>query len=65
MHPRPGGEVPGRTFEPPPQRTVWTTACAAALMFWDRASQDSRVGNEFRTICTANANRLQQVAEHV
>jgi hypothetical protein len=64
-----GGEVPGRQFEPPlplpPQRTVWTIACAAALSFWSSASQDARVGAEFRRVCASNAKRLRQIADQV
>jgi hypothetical protein len=65
--PLPGGEVPRRTFEPPlplpPQRTVWGEACGAALPFWLRAAQDERISAAFRATCTANARRLNTVAE--
>ncbi len=64
-----GGEVPLRSFEPPlplpPQRAVWSAACAAALSFWQRAAADVRIGAAFRRLCAANAKRLQQAAEHV
>jgi hypothetical protein len=64
-----GGEVPEREFEPPlplpPQRTIWATACAAAVSFWSRASQDARIGAEFRSVCASNAERLRQIADQV
>ena len=67
--PLPGGELPTRSFEPalplPPQRTAWLAACTAALVFWQRAAADARIGAAFRRVCTANATRLQQVAERV
>ena len=67
--PLPGGEVPVRAFEPPlplpPQRPVWTAACAAAQAFWQRASQDTRISDEFRSVCAFNAKRLQLFAERV
>lgn len=34
-------------------------------MFWNRASQDACIRNDFRAICATNAKRLQQVAQHV
>jgi hypothetical protein len=64
-----GGEVPARTFEPalplPPQRETWLSACRAALLFWQRASTDSRIGEEFRAICAANRQRLEELAQRV
>jgi hypothetical protein len=63
-----GGEVPARTFEPPlplpPQRAAWTTACEAALLFWQRAAGDARIDEAFRKICAVNAQRLETVAAH-
>ena len=67
--PLPGGEVPTRSFEPalplPPLRATWLTACSAAVLFWTRASQDARIGEDFRRTCALNAQRLQQVAQRV
>lgn len=67
--PLPGGEIPTRQFEPPlplpPERPVWSAACVAALSFWNRASQDARIGDEFKRICAANAKRLRQSADRV
>ena len=65
----PGGEVPTRRFEPPlplpPQRTVWETACRAAIAFWVRAAADRRISEGFRQECDVNARCLQRVAERV
>ena len=62
-----GGEVPGRKLEPPlplpPQSTVWAAASAAAVSFWSGASQDARIGADFRSVCASNAERLRQVAD--
>ncbi len=67
--PLPGGEVPARSFEPPlplpPKRPIWATACAAALAFWDRASQDTRISSTFRRICASNARHLRGIADRV
>ena len=67
--PLPGGEVPTRSFEPalplPPLRATWATACSAAVLFWTRASQDARIGEDFRHTCALNAQRLQQIAQRV
>jgi hypothetical protein len=62
-----GGELPSRTFEPPlplpPQRAVWSIACAAALSFWVCAAADTRISAAFRRTCNANAKRLREVAD--
>ena len=67
--PLPGGEVPARAFEPPlplpPQRPIWSTACKAALSFWQGASLDERISVEFRAICRANVRHLNGVADRV
>ena len=67
--PLPGGEVPARSFEPalplPPQRALWKTAGRAAIEFWLRASEDSRVSAGFRGLCRANAGKLQQLIDRV
>ncbi|HSI50871.1 MAG TPA: type II toxin-antitoxin system HipA family toxin YjjJ [Ideonella sp.] len=61
-----GGELPPRQFEPalplPPQRTVWQTACTAALAFWQMAAEDSRISPAFRATCKQNRQRLEAVA---
>ena len=71
MHyaPLAGGEVPRRSFEPPlplpPQRTIWTAACVAAVSFWNRASKDARISEDFRRMGASNAKYLQQMADRV
>lgn len=64
-----GAEVPRRVFEPllplPPERAAWSESCKAALLFWNRAAQDTRISAEFRAICEANAQRLLAVADRV
>jgi len=65
--PLPGGEVPPREFSPPlplpAQREVWNMACATALAFWSRASNDARISVAFQAICAANYRSLSQTAE--
>ena len=65
----PGGEVPMRSFEPtlplPPQRPIWTVACAVAVRLWTAASQDQRVSDGFRRVCASNAQRLLRLTEQV
>jgi hypothetical protein len=62
-----GGEAPARSFEAPlplpPQRTVWTAACTAAIAFWWRAATDTRISEAFRRVCSANGQRLELVAQ--
>jgi serine/threonine protein kinase HipA of HipAB toxin-antitoxin module len=63
-----GGEVPSREFQPPlplpAQRAAWTTACEAALLFWNRAAADRRIGEAFRKTSADNAALLEQRAAH-
>jgi hypothetical protein len=53
------GQVPPRTFTPPPATAdtldVWEDARAAAREFWSRASEDGRVSDDVRSLCAANA----------
>jgi serine/threonine protein kinase HipA of HipAB toxin-antitoxin module len=37
---------------------VWDDARAAALDFWERASDDGRVSDDLRNVCSANARAL-------
>lgn len=66
--PLPGGEAAARTFAPrlplPAQRTAWNTACTAAVLFWTRAAGDTRISDDFRKTCGANARRLQALVAH-
>ncbi len=52
--PLPGGELPTDDFTfplPLPQaRAVWLTACRAALDFWSRMADDSRISDGFRRL---------------
>jgi hypothetical protein len=67
--PLPGGEVPPRTFTPdlpqPRQRPAWLVAAGAAMHFWRTASRDVRISEMFRSICAANAARVERLAEQV
>jgi hypothetical protein len=64
-----GGEVPVREFGNPlplplpPQRPDWLLACNAAIFFWEQASQDLRISENFREICAANRQQLQAWAK--
>jgi len=62
-----GGEVPTRVFEPnlplPKERDAWSTACTAALCFWQQTSSDSRISEAFRKICNENYQRLNNLAQ--
>lgn len=59
MHYRPvSGETPPREFAPQAQAMdvadVWSDALQHALRFWDMASIETGVSNEFRRICRDN-----------
>ena len=64
-----GGEVPERALSPvlplPPQRAVWLAACAAAIAFWQAAAVDSRIGEDFRTVCAGNADELIRLRDRL
>ena len=57
-----GGELPARPYSPalplPAERHVWTTAANAAMAYWQRCSEELRIGESFRQICRDNANVL-------
>ena len=65
--PLPGGEVASRHFSPPlplpAQRQLWLVACAAALLFWQRAAADTRISPAFRQVCAGHAELLQRLTE--
>jgi len=67
--PLPGGELPRRDFAPaaprPEQRTPWFAALTAALVFWRSAASDTRISIGFRSICTDNTERLNDLASRV
>ena len=64
-----GGEIPVQQFEPnlplPKDRDIWATACVAALEFWQQASNDSRISENFRKICLDNFQQLEKLAQLV
>jgi len=56
------GQVPARTFALPRASShtldVWDDARAAARGFWERASDDIRLSDGIRNVCSANARAL-------
>lgn len=64
-----GGEVPPRDFTPslplPAQRATWLAACTSAMEFWRSAAADSRISEQFRNTCRANAACLADTAVKV
>jgi len=64
------GHLADRSFEPPPvvaiEAEVWSTASAAAIDYWQRLGDDSRLSDCFREICRDNQSsveRWQRVAQ--
>ncbi|MEE9331590.1 MAG: type II toxin-antitoxin system HipA family toxin YjjJ [Methylophilaceae bacterium] len=57
-----GGEVPNKTFTGklplPQEQAQWEIAHSTALLFWLTASQDTRISQGFRDICTQNHQQL-------
>jgi hypothetical protein len=45
----------------PSEQAAWTIAAQAAAIFWNRAAQDPRISDGFRTICAHNAQRFTEV----
>lgn len=70
MHYKPlsGGEVPIRNYQvalPLPQgQHAWSIAAQAALAFWQAASQDTRISQRFRKICTVNHQTLHAAIQN-
>ncbi len=60
-----GGEVPLRQFVValplPNQELAWKIAHAAAIYFWQAASQNAQISPLFQKICEINLMQLQQV----
>jgi hypothetical protein len=56
------GQVPSRLFRPPHATAdtldVWDEARAAAVEFWQRASDDGRLSDDVRALSAANATLL-------
>jgi len=57
------GQVPARTFALPRASSdtldVWDDARAAAQEFWERASDDGRLSEDIRDVCSVNAHAFQ------
>jgi hypothetical protein len=64
-----GGEVPPQTFAPamplPTEMADWRLAARAAIGYWRRCANDTRISVEFRVVCGENAGVLAQVAEGI
>jgi hypothetical protein len=60
--PQRGVELPERAFTPrlplPAEQALWQHAAAAAIHFWQRASQDARISPAFRQTCADNAGAV-------
>lgn len=39
---------------------VWSRAAQLALQFWRRTASDDRIGENFRTLCRSNAERIEE-----
>jgi len=59
------GAVPAQTFIPPSAAPkapeAWDTALKCALLFWERAANEPRISDGFRSICSVNYMLLQQL----
>jgi hypothetical protein len=61
-----GVELPRREFKPELpllDNKAWRTAAVLATMFWERASEDQRVSDDFRRICKENLVILRNAIE--
>lgn len=65
-----GGDVPDPEFAvhdmpmpPRGQQRRWAAVLHAALTFWDQASRDSRISEDFRRVCGANRDALRRWSE--
>ena len=62
--PQRGGEVPPYEYAParplPADEPAWRDAGDAALTFWQRGAEDSRISEGFRAICLDNHGRLRE-----
>jgi hypothetical protein len=61
--PQRGGELPERELRLelplPEERNAWNAAARAAMVFWKRCADDSRISGDFRSICAGNARALE------
>jgi hypothetical protein len=64
--PQRGVELPEIAFAPrlplPAEREPWQEAAQAAIAFWSRASDDTRISNGFRQTCGRNAQLVRDAA---
>lgn len=65
-----GGDVPDPEFAvhdmpmpPRGQQRRWAAVVGAALTFWDQASRDSRISEDFRRVCGTNRDALRRWSE--
>lgn len=58
------GELATVSFVPPlplpRERTAWTAAAHAAVIFWNTCADDSRISADFRDTCARNAEAVAQ-----
>ena len=58
------GELATVSFVPPlalpRERTAWTAAAHAAVIFWKTCADDSRISGDFRATCARNAEAVAQ-----
>lgn len=58
-----GIELPPREFKPALpllDNTAWRDAAQCAVLFWERAAQDTRISDGFRAICANNADAVSK-----
>jgi hypothetical protein len=64
-----GGEVPERQFTPtlpmPDEEEEWNQALMMALAFWQKASADQRITDDFKNICKTNLGLLSDVSKRL
>ena len=64
-----GGEVPERHFQAtlpmPNEQEEWNKAFIIALQFWDTASSDSRITDNFKSICKSNYIALAELNDRL
>lgn len=63
------GEIVPRDFIPPlpapEHRDTWQVAATIALAFWQRAGNDERISEAFRSICADAAARLDRAIARI
>lgn len=60
------GELPVTPFTPPmalpSEQPAWQRAATAAILFWRRCAEDSRISESFRATCALNAAAVERRA---